>query len=54
LRTVKRLSAVPASLAALCVLTLGLSGCNVRFSPYAAVVNGSEISQQHCAIHCLR
>jgi hypothetical protein len=23
----------------------GLSGCNVRFSPYAAVVNGSEISQ---------
>ncbi len=42
----KRLSAVPASLAALCVLTLGLSGCNVRFSPYAAVVNGSEISQQ--------
>lgn len=42
----KRLSAVPASLAALCVLTLVLSGCNVRFSSYAAVVNGSEISQQ--------
>jgi len=43
---VKRPSPVAASLAALCVLTLGLSGCNVRFSPYAAVVNGSEISQQ--------
>jgi len=26
-------------------LALGLSGCNVRFAPYAAVVNGSEISQ---------
>jgi len=36
---------VLAILAALSVSTLGLSGCNVRFSPYAAVVNGSEISQ---------
>ena len=26
-------------------MTFGLSGCNVRFSPYAAIVNGSEISQ---------
>ena len=29
----------------ICVLAIGLSGCNVRFSPYAAIVNGSEISQ---------
>jgi hypothetical protein len=42
---VKRLPAALASLAALCVLMFGLSGCNVRFSPYAAVVNGTEISQ---------
>jgi len=42
---VKRLPAALASLAALAISTLGLSGCNVRFSPYAAVVNGSEISQ---------
>jgi hypothetical protein len=42
---VKRLPASLASLAALCALMFGLSGCNVRFSPYAAVVNGSEISQ---------
>ncbi|HKH88434.1 MAG TPA: hypothetical protein VKA05_06405, partial [Acidimicrobiales bacterium] len=41
----KRLPAALASLAALAISTLGLSGCNVRFSPYAAVVNGSEISQ---------
>ncbi len=41
----KRLPASLASLAALCALMFGLSGCNVRFSPYAAVVNGSEISQ---------
>ena len=33
------------SLAVICALALGLSGCNVRFSPYAAVVNGAEISQ---------
>ena len=45
LRTVKRLSAALAGLVALAVSTLGLSGCNVRFSPYAAVVNGSEVSQ---------
>ena len=32
-------------LAAVIALALGLSGCNVRFSPYAAVVNGTEISQ---------
>jgi hypothetical protein len=43
---VKRLPPTLACLAALVVLTLGLSGCNVRFSPYAAVVNGSELSQQ--------
>jgi parvulin-like peptidyl-prolyl isomerase len=43
---VKRLSAALAGVAALAVSTLGLSGCNVRFSPYAAVVNGSEVSQQ--------
>jgi hypothetical protein len=42
---VKRLSAVVASLVVICVLAIGLSGCNVRFSPYAAIVNGSEISQ---------
>ena len=42
----KRLPAALAVLGALGVSTLGLSGCNVRFSPYAAVVNGSEISQQ--------
>jgi hypothetical protein len=42
---VKRLPASLASLAALCALMFGLSGCNVRLSPYAAVVNGSEISQ---------
>ena len=30
---------------ALAVSTVGLSGCNVRLSPYAAVVNGSEISE---------
>ena len=41
----KRLPASLASLAALCALMFGLSGCNVRFSPYAAVVNGSVISQ---------
>ena len=41
----KRLSAALASLVALCVLALGLSACNVGFSPYAAVVNGAEISQ---------
>lgn len=41
----KRLSAALAGVVALAVSTLGLSGCNVRFSPYAAVVNGSEVSQ---------
>lgn len=41
----KRLPALLASIAATSVLVFGLSGCNVRFSPYAAVVNGSEISQ---------
>jgi hypothetical protein len=34
-----------AGLAALCALMFGLSGCNVQFSPYAAVVGGSVISQ---------
>jgi parvulin-like peptidyl-prolyl isomerase len=42
---VKKLPAALATLAALCALMLGLSGCNVRFSPYAAIVNGSVISQ---------
>jgi hypothetical protein len=42
---VKRLSTALAGLAAICLLAVGLSGCNVRFTPYAAVVNGSEISQ---------
>jgi hypothetical protein len=42
---VKRLTAPLASLAVIFALAFGLSGCNVRFSPYAAVVNGSEISQ---------
>lgn len=41
----KRLPAALASLAALSLLTLGLSGCNANLSPYAAIVNGSEISQ---------
>ena len=41
----KRVPAVLASIAAISVLSFGLSGCNVRFSPYAAVVNGTEISQ---------
>ncbi len=41
----KRLSTALAGIGAICVLAFGLSGCNVRFSPYAAVVNGSEISQ---------
>ena len=41
----KRLSTALAGLAAICLLAVGLSGCNVRFTPYAAVVNGSEISQ---------
>ncbi|MGD1011580.1 MAG: peptidylprolyl isomerase [Acidimicrobiales bacterium] len=41
----KRLPAALASLAAICVLTLGLSGCNANLTPYAAIVNGSEISQ---------
>ena len=41
----KRLSASLASLAALCVLMFALSGCNVRLTPYAAVVDGSVISQ---------
>jgi hypothetical protein len=42
---VKKLPAALASLAALCALMFALSGCNVRFSPYAAVVNGSVIPQ---------
>jgi len=42
---VKKLPAALVSLAALFGLMFGLSGCNVRFSPYAAVVNGSVISQ---------
>jgi parvulin-like peptidyl-prolyl isomerase len=42
---VKRLTTVLAGLVAISLLSFGLSGCNVRFSPYAAVVNGSEISQ---------
>jgi hypothetical protein len=42
---VKRIPAALASLAAICVLAVGLSGCNADLSPYAAVVNGSEISQ---------
>ncbi|MGA3216118.1 MAG: peptidylprolyl isomerase [Acidimicrobiales bacterium] len=41
----KRLTTTLAGLAALCVLVLGLSGCDVHLSPYAAIVNGSEISQ---------
>ena len=45
LRTVKRLPSALACLVALVVSMVGLSGCNVQFSPYAAVVNGSEISQ---------
>jgi parvulin-like peptidyl-prolyl isomerase len=49
---VKRLPAPLAVLAVMFALSLGLSGCNVRFSPYAAVVNGTEISQTqlHAAI----
>jgi len=49
---VKRLPAPLAVLAVMFALSLGLSGCNVRFSPYAAVVNGTEISQTqlHSAI----
>jgi len=43
---VKRLPAALACIGALALSTFGLSGCNVRFSPYAAVVNGSEISRQ--------
>ena len=42
----KRLSAALAALGALALSTLGLSGCNVNLSPYAAQVNGSVISQQ--------
>jgi parvulin-like peptidyl-prolyl isomerase len=42
---VKHFPARVAGLAAVIALVLGLSGCNVRFSPYAAVVNGTEISQ---------
>ena len=42
----KRLPTVLAGLAALAFSSSGLSGCNLRFSPYAAVVNGSEVSQQ--------
>jgi hypothetical protein len=51
----RRLPAVLAVLAALGVSTVGLSGCNVRFSPYAAVVNGSEISQgqMHAALSAI-
>lgn len=41
----KRLPAVLASLAAISALALGLSGCNVTLSPYAAIVNGTVISQ---------
>ncbi len=41
----KRFPATLASLAVIFALAFGLSGCNVRFSPYAAVVNGDEISQ---------
>ena len=41
----KRITAALASLAVICVLAVGLSGCNADLSPYAAVVNGSEISQ---------
>ncbi|MGO9964604.1 MAG: peptidylprolyl isomerase [Acidimicrobiales bacterium] len=40
-----KLPAALAGLAALCALMFGLSGCNVQFSPYAAVVNGSVIPQ---------
>lgn len=42
----KRLLATATSLAAACALVFGLSGCNVELSGYAAVVNGSQISQQ--------
>ncbi len=41
----KRLASAVACFVALVVSVVGLSGCNVQFSPYAAVVNGSEISQ---------
>jgi hypothetical protein len=43
---VKRLPALAALLAAILVLASALSGCNVQLAPYAAVVNGSVISQQ--------
>ena len=41
----KRLPTALASLAAICALAFGLSGCNVSLTPYAAIVNGSVISQ---------
>jgi PPIC-type PPIASE domain len=46
---VKRLSSRlggVAGLVAVALASVGLAGCNARFSPYAAVVNGTEISQQ--------
>ncbi len=41
----RRLPTALASLAALCVLMFGISACNLHLSPYAAIVNGYEISQ---------